>query len=366
MIRVEHLQKKFEGQSSCVFQDISTEFKEGEIVAIIGPSGTGKSLFLRSLMRLDTVDSGNIYLDDIDVLHGDAEDLVEVRKRLGMVFQHFNLFQHLSVVENVMTGLVDLQSMSKPEAFESAMKILKEVGLSDKAFYYPHSLSGGQQQRAAIARTIALNPEIILLDEPTSALDPLMKGEVESVIKMLASQGHTMIIVTHEMELVRQIATRVLFISEGVIYEEGTPEQIFDHPQRVKTRRFVQALKVLEFNVQSKDFDFIGTQTTIAEYGFKNHIPKKLIEKLQSVMEELFQMIIIQPKQNYMMHVAFEYNNKEESLHGIIKFSGPKIDPDDPMYFFSWPIICMHASEIKVSEIGEDDYSNRVDIVLHE
>ena len=357
MIQVEKLTKSFAGNA--IFRDVDLTIHDGEIVGIIGPSGTGKSTFLRCMMLLEKPDSGRILLDGEEITAPDS-DIDKVHERIGMVFQNFNLFDHMSVIENVMSGLVHLQGYSPEDAYAESMRLLKSVGMVDKAYFYPGKLSGGQQQRAAIARTLAMKPEIILMDEPTSALDPMMRGEVEAVIRMMAAEGHTMMIVTHELELVKQICSRVLFVDEGGIYEEGTPEKIFENPERTRTRRFVRALRVLEFDVQSKDFDFIGTHTTMADFAYRNGIDSALQVRMQSIMEELFQMVIIQPREENRMHISFEYNHSEKAISGIVRFSGPKVDPDDPMYFFSWPIIVMRASEVEIEDIEEDGYTNKV------
>lgn len=363
MIQLENLSLKFGDHE--VLRGLNATIRDGEVVGVIGPSGSGKSQLLRCMTMLQKPTGGRVLLDGTDLTAPDT-DLCRQRKKIGMVFQNFNLFRHMTVVENVMSGQVDLQNISREEAYAESMTLIQGVGLADKAFFYPDKLSGGQQQRAAIARTLAMKPEIILLDEPTSALDPLVRGEVEAVIRMLAADGHTMVIVTHEMELVRQVCSRVLFVNEGTIYEEGTPEKIFDAPEKAETRRFVHALRVLEFDVQSKDFDFIGTQTTITEFAYRNGMSKMLVMRLQSIMEELFSMIIIQPKQQNRMHVSFEYNSKEKLLDGVIRFSGPKVDPDDPMYFLSWPIIVMRASEVSVEEIRDGEYTNLVKMKIKE
>jgi len=362
MIQVEKLTKSFPGQS--VFKDVDLTINDGEIVGIIGPSGTGKSTFLRCLMLLERPDSGRVLLDG-EEFTANSSNVDKLRERIGMVFQNFNLFEHMSILENVMSGQVHVQKMPAEKAYQESVRLLKTVGMADRMYAYPRALSGGQQQRAAIARTLAMKPEIILLDEPTSALDPMMRGEVEAVIRMMAAAGHTMVIVTHEMELVRQICTRVLFVDKGGIYEEGTPEKIFENPERTGTRRFVRALRVLEFDVQSKDFDFLGTHTAIADFARRNGIDSVLLARMQSIMEELFQMVIIQPEENNRMHISFEYNHKERSLSGEVRFTGPKVDPDDPVYFFSWPIIVMRADEVAIDEIDYDGYTNLVHLKLH-
>ena len=363
MIRLQNLRKDFNGIT--LFHDINMTVNEGDVVALIGPSGSGKSVLLRSMMRLEEPDYGGIYLDDMEITNPDC-DIAAVRERIGMVFQYFNLFSHMTVVENVMSGLVHVQKMAPQKAFDEAMKVIQSVGLTDKAFFYPDNLSGGQKQRAAIARTLAQKPEIILLDEPTSALDPMYTGEVAAVIRMLAAQGHTMVIVTHEMNLVRDVCNRVIFLKDGTICEEGTPEKIFEHAENAETRRFVRELRVLEFDVRSRDFDFIGSQTTVSEFSFRNGIPSRLKDRLLAIMEELYQMVIIQPKEDNIMHITFEYNRNETSLDGEVMFSGPLVDPDDPHYFISWPIIEHRASEIKVNAIDEDGFTNRLEISIHD
>ena len=235
-IKVDNLTKNF-GHLK-VIKDISTEIYEGEVVCVIGPSGSGKSTFLRCLNRLEDVTSGTIIVDGNNITDKKA-DINKIRENIGMVFQHFNLFANMNVLRNLMLAPVDLKKQTKEEARQTALKLLDTVGLSDKADYYPSQLSGGQKQRVAIARALAMNPDIMLFDEPTSALDPEMVGEVLAVMKKLAKEGMTMVVVTHEMGFAREVADRVMFIDEGVILEEGTPEQIFSNPQNPRTIDFL-------------------------------------------------------------------------------------------------------------------------------
>lgn len=221
-----------------VLNGISVEVNEGEVVCIIGPSGSGKSTFLRCLNRLETSTSGEIYVDDFEITDKHI-DINKVRENIGMVFQSFNLFAHLTVKKNIMFAPLQLKKMTKQEAEDKAMELLERVGLSEKADAYPHQLSGGQQQRVAIARALAMNPDIMLFDEPTSALDPEMVGEVLQVMRELAAQGMTMICVTHEMGFAKEVADRVLFIDEGIIMEQGTPDELFQNPKNPRTIDFL-------------------------------------------------------------------------------------------------------------------------------
>ncbi len=236
MIHVSHLKKNF--KSLEVLQDISLDVCEGEVVVIIGPSGSGKSTFLRCLNRLEESTAGEIVIDGINITDGKV-DINRVRERVGMVFQHFNLFNNMNVLRNLMLAPVDLKKVDKETARRQALAMLARVGLSDKAEAYPHQLSGGQKQRVAIARALCMKPDIMLFDEPTSALDPEMVGEVLDVMKQLARDGMTMVVVTHEMGFAREVGDRVIFMDSGVVLEEGTPEQIFSHPRNPRTQDFL-------------------------------------------------------------------------------------------------------------------------------
>jgi len=236
LIKVENLSKSF-GDNE-VLKNVNLEISKGEVIAIIGPSGCGKSTFIRTLNQLEDVTDGVIYLDGEDITKKGV-DINDVRRRVGMVFQHFNLFPHLTIKKNLTLAPVKLGLMSEAEAAAKASELLQRVGLNDKAEAYPDSLSGGQKQRIAIARTLAMNPEVILFDEPTSALDPEMVGEVLNLMKELADDGMTMVVVTHEMGFAREVADRVLFFDEQGIKEEGTPSDIFDNPQSQRLKDFL-------------------------------------------------------------------------------------------------------------------------------
>lgn len=236
MIDVKNLHKYF--GSLEVLKGIDCHIDKGECVCVIGPSGSGKSTFLRCLNLLETPTKGDIIIDDMHLTEKNF-DVDAMRKRVGMVFQHFNLFPHLTILENVTLAPIRHKMMTEEQAKEKAMELLNRVGVGDKADNYPAQLSGGQKQRVAIARSLALSPEVMLFDEPTSALDPEMVGEVLEVMKQLAKEGMTMVVVTHEMGFAREVANRVFFMDGGGILEEGTPEQIFDHPQEERTKTFL-------------------------------------------------------------------------------------------------------------------------------
>ncbi|MBA0949626.1 amino acid ABC transporter ATP-binding protein [Enterococcus faecalis] len=236
MIKVKNLHKTF--GTNQVLKGINTEIKKGEVVVVIGPSGSGKSTFLRCLNLLEEPTSGNIYFKGTDITDK-KNDIYQMREKLGMVFQNFNLFPNLTVMDNITLSPIKVKKMSKEDARKIGEKLLTDVGLPDKAKAYPQSLSGGQMQRIAIARALAMQPEVMLFDEPTSALDPEMVGEVLSVMQRLAQEGMTMVIVTHEMGFAKEVGDRVLFMDQGVIMEEGTPAQIFDAPQNPRTIDFL-------------------------------------------------------------------------------------------------------------------------------
>lgn len=235
-IHVEHLKKNFGNLE--VLRDVSTDIYEGEVVVILGPSGSGKSTFLRCLNRLEEITGGTVIVDGHD-LTDKKTDLNKVRENVGMVFQHFNLFNNLNVMGNMTLAPMELKKATKGEAKEKALHLLNRVGLSDKAEAYPAQLSGGQKQRVAIARALAMDPDIMLFDEPTSALDPEMVGEVLQVMKQLAAEGMTMVVVTHEIGFAREVASRVIFMEGGYIVEEGTPDEVINHPKQKRTIDFL-------------------------------------------------------------------------------------------------------------------------------
>jgi len=236
MLDIQELHKTF--GSNQVLKGITTTIDQGEVVVVIGPSGSGKSTFLRCLNLLEVPTSGKIFFEGTDITDP-KNDLYKMREKMGMVFQNFNLFPNMTVLENITLSPTKVKKVAKPAAETLAKQLLNDVGLPDKANSYPQSLSGGQMQRIAIARALAMEPDVMLFDEPTSALDPEMVGEVLSVMQRLAQQGMTMVIVTHEMGFAKEVADRILFMDQGIIMEEGTPEQLFDHPKNPRTIDFL-------------------------------------------------------------------------------------------------------------------------------
>ena len=241
LIEIKGLEKHFGQGTVRALNGVDAEIRQGEKLVVIGPSGSGKSTFLRCLNRLEEPTGGHIFFDGVDITSKDC-DINQMRRRMGMVFQQFNLFPHKTIMQNITLAPVHHKLMSKKEAEAHAAELLKRVGLLEKANAYPSQLSGGQKQRIAIVRALAMNPEVMLFDEPTSALDPEMVGEVLQVMKDLAAEGMTMVVVTHEMGFAREVSDRVMFMDDGRIIEEGTPQQIFSNPQNQRTKDFLSKL----------------------------------------------------------------------------------------------------------------------------
>ena len=359
MIRIEHLRKEY--PTAVPLKDVNVEIHKGDIISVIGPSGTGKSTLIRCINLLDKPTSGKVIIDGEEIT-AKGSDVARIRRKMGMVFQHFNLFPHMTVIENIMAAPMDLLGLSKQEAYDRAIELLRKVGLGDKAFNYPDVMSGGQKQRVAIARTLAMEPDIILFDEPTSALDPTMIGEVQAVIRDLAKQGTTMIIVTHEMKFAREICNRVFYMDQGGIYEDGTPEQIFDNPQKERTRQFICHLKVLEYSITSHDFDFIGLNTQIEEFGRKHRISQRKIYNIQAFVEEMcVQILLPQMKDPFEMLVTIEYSEEKDNADVVLRYGGAAFDPRKTDNELSWMLAKKAAENIVYSFDNEQALGNRVD-----
>ncbi len=326
VITISHLMKAF--PNATPLTDVNAEIHKGDVVTIIGPSGTGKSTLLRCLNRLEAPTQGSILAFGQEMTTAKPAQLSAVRRKMGMVFQSFNLFGHLTVMENIILGPMLVKGVSEQDAAANAMRLLRLVGMAEKADRYPDELSGGQRQRVAIARTLAMEPEVVLFDEPTSALDPTMVGEVLSVMKQLAADGLTMLIVTHEMQFAHDVSTRVFYMDQGVIFEEGSPEEIFDHPKQDRTRVFVQRLKTLSLSAQSPDYDFIGQSESIRQFGEKNLLGRKRVLGMQSVYEEILaQSIIPCLGASFPVTVSVEYSEKEDRLEMRFTWNGTDFDP---------------------------------------
>jgi polar amino acid transport system ATP-binding protein len=362
MITIKHLRKEY--PNATPLKDVNVTINKGDVISIIGPSGTGKSTLIRCINLLETPTSGEIYVND-ELITAKNYNASKVRQKMGMVFQSFNLFNHMNVIENIMAAQRDILKRGKQEAYNYGMELLKSVGLADKAYNYPDELSGGQKQRVAIARALAMDPEILLLDEPTSALDPTMVGEVQAVIRNLAENGMTLMIVTHEMRFAKEIANRIFYMDEGGIYEDGTPEQIFNNPKKEKTIRFIKRLKVFEYEINSKSFDFIEFNNMLEEYGKKNQIPNKTIMRALSVFEELaVQIIIPEMSDIFKLNAAFEYSEDEKTLTIVVKYDGKPFDVRDSDNILSLKIAQNASSSIEYAETSDDEFTNLLTITI--
>ena len=364
MIELRHLRKEYEGVTP--LRDVNAVIRDGEIIAVIGPSGTGKSTLLRCINMLETPTSGQVLIDGADVTDPKC-DLKKIRQKTGMVFQSFNLFGHLTVIENIMLAQVRLLGRGRQEAYDEGMRLLQKVGLAEKAMNYPDELSGGQKQRAAIARTLAMDPDTILLDEPTSALDPAMVGEVQTVIRNLSRMGKTMMIVTHEMRFARAICTRVFYMDEGGIYEDGPPEQIFDHPQKENTRRFIHRLKAMKLEIHDRNYDFPGVMSEISRFCEKNQVPRRMDTHLQLLFEEAVHRILIpalDETDETDITVDVEYSGEEEKAFITVRYGGEKNDITTGGDRLAVSVLKGVAEDIRYAYEPEQTLKNRLSMSL--
>ncbi len=323
MIELRSVRKEF--GDVIPLKNVNAVINDGDIISVIGPSGVGKSTLLRCINILERPTSGHVFVNGEDITAPGC-DLKRIRRKMGMVFQQFNLFGHLRVIENIMLPQTDLLGRTRQDAYEEGMRRLAEVGLLEKALNYPDEISGGQKQRAAIARTLALDPDTILFDEPTSALDPTMVGEVQSVIRDLSGTGKTMIIVTHEMNFARTIANRVFYLDDGVIYEEGTPNEIFDHPKKDKTRWFIRRLKALEIYINSRGFDYREKLSAIEGFCSRNRISHRMSVHLQLIFEELVCQMIMSYTENPDIKCIIEFSEGKAGLSFAVYYGGKEYD----------------------------------------
>ena len=309
MIQVSHLKKTYSNGLE-VLRDVNATIQKGEVISIIGPSGTGKSTFLRCLNLLERPSGGSIIVDGQDLMSSKT-NVPKLRQKMGMVFQSFNLFNHMSIMDNLCIGPTKLLGKSRKEAEQRALELLEMVGLAEKAGAMPSQLSGGQKQRIAIARCLSMEPEIILFDEPTSALDPTMVSEVLGVIRNLAQQGMTMVIVTHEMRFARDVSTRIFYMDQGIVYEEGSPEQIFEHPQKERTRVFINRIRDFHYPIRSRKYDLYQLQTGMMQFCQRYFLPQSVQFRVQLLTEEILQLV---PLDKGEIDLALRYSEKNETV----------------------------------------------------
>ena len=319
MISVKNLCKSYDGLQ--ILKDVNIDFPDGSTTVIIGGLGCGKSTLLRCLNLLEKPDCGTIEIDGEDIVT--AKNVDKLRQKLGMVYQSFNLFSHLSVLENIILAPMKVKKISKEEAISKAYELLKMVGMENRATHMPDQLSGGQKQRVAIARALAMEPEVMLFDEPTSALDPTMVDEVETVIKRLVDSGMTSIIVTHEMRFARNIASNILFLAEGGVYEEGSPDQIFDNPQKDLTRRFIYRSRMYEEALNKTDIDIYELCSRIRQYAIAYGLTRKQSKGIEYFCEELIYPLIM--FNNAVLRIIADENRNEYSI--TAEFKGLNKDP---------------------------------------
>ncbi|MBQ8506934.1 MAG: ATP-binding cassette domain-containing protein [Clostridia bacterium] len=324
MIEIRGLCKSF-GNSE-VLKNLNLTVEQGEVIAIIGSSGCGKSVMLRCMELLERPDAGQIFIDGQEITARNA-DVDQIRRSMGMVYQNFNLFTHMNVMDNLCLAPIRLLGMKREEAEKKARALLNQVGLLDKADAMPGKLSGGQKQRIAIARCLMMEPKIMLFDEPTSALDPTMVGEVLATMRMLAKRGMTMIIVTHEMKFAREVADRVLFFADKGIYEQGSPEEIFDHPSGQKTIAFIRKMKFLTHHISSREFDLMELQGSIYSFAERYGLGSKTAYRLQLCTEELVYEMIAHAEENISMDIAIEYSEAEKEIRISCRCVGEAFNP---------------------------------------
>lgn len=353
VIKIEHLRKEYE--ISCPLKDINVTINKGDVISIIGPSGTGKSTFLRMINLLETPTSGKIIFDGEEIT-AKGYNKANARKKMAMVFQSFNLFNHLSVIENLMIPQIDLLNRSKEEAYQIAMEKLESVGLKRRYLKYPSGMSGGQKQRVAIARALVMQPEIILFDEPTSALDPLMVSEVQNIIKALAQAGQTMIIVTHDMKFAEEISNRVFYMDQGGIYEDDTPEVIFHNPKHSRTKAFIENLNVLKLSIHN-DFNYDDLNNEVEKYLARANMSDGASEQIRLIYEQLIVELLVNKYNCKNVRLLLMYNNKSKSFYGNCVYDGKHINVLDENTLHSRQIkAIVKINEYKESE--EDEYTN--------
>ena len=325
LLEVQNLSKKFEDSEP--LKDVNCTIHQGEVISIIGASGTGKSTFLRCINRLEKPSGGKIYFHGEEITD-EPSVIRKMRQKIGMVFQSFNLFSNLSVLENIITAPMMLKKVEKSVAVENAMNLLEMVGLRQKAYNYPDELSGGQKQRIAIVRALAMEPEILLFDEPTSALDPQMVDEVLFVMRSLATKNYTMLIVTHEMRFAENVSNKIFFMNDGVIYEEGTPQEIFHAPKKDATKIFINRLKTYEKTFDDSQIDLPEIQSDIEKFSRKQFMSRRRSMALQLIFEEIVYELLLKNRKNiFPVDMKIMYNESDEECEIKISYGGEKFNP---------------------------------------
>lgn len=353
MIKFSHIMKNYDNLTP--LKDIDGEVKNGEIVSIIGPSGTGKSTLIRMVNGLEKPTSGSVFVDDIEV---NDKNKNLITRKVGMLFQGYNLFNHLSVIENLMIAQVEILKRDKQEAYNKSMDLLKEVGLESKENSLPSELSGGEKQRIAFARALAVDPEVLLLDEPTSALDPNSVTMIESLISSLKESGKTILMVTHSMKLAKAVSDRVFYIDEGIIYEEGTPEEIFKNPKKPNTQNFINTQNAIELKID-KYFDYDNTITKLLEFGSKHNLALRRTNRIILAFEETKQILF---NRYDNPDVFYRIGLHIDSTDMLVKYKGEKFDIRDTKNDISLKLIEGLASKIEYSFDENDEYENVVEI----
>ena len=317
IISIRNFSKKY--GENVVLENIDADIRRGEVISIIGPSGTGKSTLLRALNMLDPPSGGDIYFKGKKI---DENNIDSIRKKMGMVFQNFGLFSHLSVMENLIMGQTRLLGKSQGEAKAKATQLLKTVGLFERANYYPHQLSGGQKQRVAIARCLSMEPEVILFDEPTSALDPTMVSEVVGVIKRLAKEGMTMLIVTHDMNIAENVCSRVFYMDEKGIYEDGNAKEIFENLKKEKTKIFIHRIRNLSFHINNSQYDFYALNSEVEKFNEKYMFSPERRKQILHLTEEAVQLCLSNGDEKFAksggIDLELQYLEKENSVYLVL------------------------------------------------
>lgn len=330
MITIRNLTKRFEGNT--ILKNVNLEVKKGDSVVIIGGSGCGKSTLLRCINRLIVPDEGEILIDGQNILAKDA-DVDAIRRKMGMVYQSFNLFSHLNILENVILAPMKVAGMSRSDAVDLAKQLLKRVGMSGRENAMPSELSGGQKQRVAIARTLAMHPQVVLFDEPTSALDPTMVDEVESVIRDLVSEGMTSVLVTHEMRFAKSVASKVIFLAEKGIYEQGTPEQVFDHPSKILTQRFLYRSRMFESKLDGASLDLYALSSQMRTFLLRYEHESRQVKLIPTLCDELIYPVFHNaeaPARSASVRLLCSETSTNHTL--LISFRGLSGDPLEEPY----------------------------------